>query len=186
MAKEDPTVDDLKDMARKIWLAGLGAYGKAFSEGREMFRKASAQSSDVFDDLVKRGEELEGEVDGKARAVMDDVKAQVSDLNLDERIAKMRTRIKREGKAAAKDMESRMEAVEEKIEELLRELKGGTKPKPAPKRTTTKTTTKKTPAKKAKAPAKKAPAKKTAAKTPAAKKTGTSKSSTKKTTTKKS
>ena len=179
--KEDPTVDDLKDMARKIWLAGLGAYGKAFSEGREMFRKASAQSSDVFDDLVKRGEELEGEVDGKARAVMDDVKAQVSDLNLDERIAKMRTRIKREGKAAAKDMESRMEAVEEKIEELLRELKGGSKAKAksAPKRTTTKTTTKKTPAKTAKAPAKKAAAKKSAAK-----KSSTSKSTTKTTSTK--
>ena len=158
-SKAEETQDELKRLARKIWLAGIGAYGKAFTEGREILKTASERGSEVFEDLVRKGEELEGDVDSKAREVMDDVRAQVSeatkDLNLDDRIARMRARIKREGRSAARDMETRMDDLEAKLAELLDALDGGEK-KPEPTRAKAKTTTQRTTRK---APVKKAPAK---------------------------
>ena len=180
--KVEEAQDEMKRLARKIWLAGIGAYGKAFTEGREILKTASERGSEVFEDLVKKGEELEGDVDSKAREVMDDVRAQVSeatkDLNLDDRISKMRARIKREGRSAARDMETRMDDLEAKLGELLDALDGG-KSKPEPTRAKAKTTTKKTPAKKsssaktaktATGASKKPAPKKPAPKKPAAKK----------------
>jgi predicted flap endonuclease-1-like 5' DNA nuclease/polyhydroxyalkanoate synthesis regulator phasin len=50
------------DMAHKIWLAGVGAYGKAYDAAADGVGKVSGQGSVLFDDLVKRGEEIEGDV----------------------------------------------------------------------------------------------------------------------------
>ncbi|PHS28698.1 MAG: hypothetical protein COA84_00450 [Robiginitomaculum sp.] len=51
-----------KDVAHKIWLAGVGAYGRAYTEARDGALKLNAGTSEVFEDLVKRGEVIEGEV----------------------------------------------------------------------------------------------------------------------------
>jgi len=51
-----------KDVAHKIWLAGVGAYGRAYTEARDGALKLNAGTSEVFEDLVKRGEAIEGEV----------------------------------------------------------------------------------------------------------------------------
>jgi poly(hydroxyalkanoate) granule-associated protein len=51
-----------KDVAHKIWLAGIGAYGRAYTEARNGALKLNAGSLEVFDDLVKRGEAIEGDV----------------------------------------------------------------------------------------------------------------------------
>ncbi len=50
------------DVAHKIWLAGVGAYGKAYDVAADGVGKVSGQSEVLFDDLVKRGEEIEGDV----------------------------------------------------------------------------------------------------------------------------
>lgn len=50
------------DVAHKIWLAGVGAYGKAYDVAADGVGKVSGQSGVLFDDLVKRGEEIEGDV----------------------------------------------------------------------------------------------------------------------------
>ncbi|MEM8616978.1 MAG: phasin family protein [Pseudomonadota bacterium] len=47
------------DMAHKIWLAGVGAYGKAYDVALDGAGKVTVQTSDVFDELVKRGETIE-------------------------------------------------------------------------------------------------------------------------------
>ncbi len=51
-----------KDVAHKIWLAGIGAYGRAFTEARDGALKVNAGTNEFFDDLVKRGEVIEGDV----------------------------------------------------------------------------------------------------------------------------
>jgi poly(hydroxyalkanoate) granule-associated protein len=51
-----------KDVAHKIWLAGVGAYGRAYTEARDGAVKLNAGTSEFFDDLVKRGEAIEGDV----------------------------------------------------------------------------------------------------------------------------
>jgi predicted flap endonuclease-1-like 5' DNA nuclease len=50
------------DMAHKIWLAGVGAYGKAYDSALAGANVLNTQSADVFEDLVKRGAEIENDV----------------------------------------------------------------------------------------------------------------------------
>ena len=50
------------DVAHKIWLAGVGAYGKAYDVASEGVGKVSGQGEVLFEDLVARGEELESDV----------------------------------------------------------------------------------------------------------------------------
>lgn len=50
------------DVAHKIWLAGVGAYGKAYDVAAEGVGKVSGQGEVLFEDLVARGEEIESDV----------------------------------------------------------------------------------------------------------------------------
>ncbi|KDA02007.1 MAG: phasin family protein [Hyphomonas oceanitis] len=50
------------DMAHKIWLAGVGAYGKAYDSALAGANVLNTQSAEVFEDLVKRGTEIESDV----------------------------------------------------------------------------------------------------------------------------
>ncbi|MBU3921214.1 phasin family protein [Hyphomonas sp.] len=58
------------EMAYKIWLAGVGAYGKAYDTAMAGANVLNKQSADVFDDLVKRGAEIEHDV--RARLAADE------------------------------------------------------------------------------------------------------------------
>lgn len=79
------------DTARKIWLAGIGAYGRAFSEAQEKVAKLTGESQRVFDDLVARGEAIEKKVEAEGRKVA----AQVGPGGalIDDRIKRLRERI---------------------------------------------------------------------------------------------
>ena len=58
------------EMAHKIWLAGVGAYGKAYDTALANAATFNKQSTELFDELVKRGETIEADV--KARFVADE------------------------------------------------------------------------------------------------------------------
>ena len=63
--KKTPKVIDAaqaEDVARKIWLAGVGAYGRMFAEAQDRVGKAAGSANDLFDQLVARGEVLEDAV----------------------------------------------------------------------------------------------------------------------------
>lgn len=51
-----------RDVAQKIWLAGLGAYGKAYTEAAQNALKLNETTTELFEDLVKRGTEIDGEM----------------------------------------------------------------------------------------------------------------------------
>ena len=63
MIKEKAAVAE--EMARKVWLAGLGAYGKGFEEAKARMETLNADSNKLFADLVVKGEKLEAEGKGK-------------------------------------------------------------------------------------------------------------------------
>lgn len=157
-----------KDTVRKIWLAGIGAYGRALSEAKGAVDSLTGKSSDVFDDLVQKGEMLEAvgkykaeELIGKGRAAVGDMKP---DLEIDERIAKMRARLSSKGDANVDQLAARVTVMEAKLDAILEKLDIGDAPnKPAAK----KAATKKSPAKK--------PAAKATAKTPSKKRAVTDK-----------
>lgn len=53
------TAAQAEDMARKIWLAGVGAYGRMFAEAGDRVGKAAGSANELFEQLVARGEALE-------------------------------------------------------------------------------------------------------------------------------
>jgi len=120
-------------MARKIWLAGIGAYGRAFSEAQESLAKVSEESSHVFNDLVAKGEEIEETVETRSRALAQRVKT--PGLSIDERIKQMRARLKigDDDGDRLDSLETRLAAIEHKLDILLAQTKQPPSKKPAKK-----------------------------------------------------
>ena len=116
------------DTARRIWLAGIGAYGRAFTEAQEALKDVTGEASDVFDNLVQKGEMIEIAVQSKRKDMMSKVGVSNFDMpdidmpNLDisERIEKMRSRLQgRQSGGDLSEIESRLERIEAKLDDLL-------------------------------------------------------------------
>jgi poly(hydroxyalkanoate) granule-associated protein len=56
------TAEQGVEIARKIWLAGVGAYGRVFQEAQGQFEKVSGAANEMFDELVAKGEAVEDQV----------------------------------------------------------------------------------------------------------------------------
>ncbi len=146
--KKDKSKRSTTDTARRIWLAGIGAYGRAFTEAQEAIKDMSGETSRVFDDLVQKGEFIELAVDSKRKDIMGKAgmpEFSMPDLHMDERIAKMRSRLMR-GEEVAEDIngiESRLAVIEGKLDLILEKLEPK-KAAPKKKPTTTRTTKTKT------------------------------------------
>ncbi|MCK9506015.1 MAG: phasin family protein, partial [Porticoccaceae bacterium] len=61
MTEIKKTTQKTEEMTRKIWLAGLGAYGQGLDNIQQGYEKMSDQARDFFEELVARGEKLEKE-----------------------------------------------------------------------------------------------------------------------------
>ena len=79
-----------EDMARKVGLAGLGAYGKGYEEGKGRFEALSTDSNKLFDELVVKGEKLETEGKGRVEEVKTKVAAKTE---IETRIETVRTKL---------------------------------------------------------------------------------------------
>jgi len=167
----DERVQEARDTARKIWLAGIGAYGRAFTEAQDALKGMSKDTSRVFDDLVQKGESLEATVQEKGKEFVERTRASTDEFSdtIDERINEMRARLTRGAQKAADpdDVEARLSAIEAKLDKIMKHLepKKTARRKPAARKSAAK---KKSTAKKM---TRKKPApKKSAVKKPAAKK----------------
>ncbi len=84
MTKSERTNNNFQtaeEAARKIWLAGLGAYGKSYEEIQSQYEKLNGETSHFFEELVSKGEKLEADTKKKlkentsvAKKSMDDVR----------------------------------------------------------------------------------------------------------------
>ncbi len=119
------------DTARKIWLAGIGAYGRAFTEAQEQVAKLTGESARVFDDLVAKGEEIERKVDEGRRKMT--ARMGPAGAGFEDRIKRMREKIGLIG-----EDDSALEARVTALEERVAKLEGGASPKPRAKRKTAK------------------------------------------------
>jgi polyhydroxyalkanoate synthesis regulator phasin len=72
-------VSEAEEFARKIWLAGLGAYGKSFDEAQGQYEKISVEASKMFDELVVKGSKIETEAKDKFQ-VKDKVESRVAEV----------------------------------------------------------------------------------------------------------
>ncbi len=159
---KNKVTDKASEIAKNIWLAGVGAYGKAVDEAQDRLEKAGVETPKLFRDLVKAGTALEEEAKDALQA------SQAARSSVEERISRVRDNFHLQRPARGEDLL----ALHEKIDRIANQLgelttalseQGVLKPsKPrgtAKRKTTTKkTTSRKTTAKKA-APKKKAGAK---------------------------
>ena len=63
-------INEAEEMARKIWLAGLGAYGKSVEEAQGRYEKLSEEANKMFDELVTKGETLEEDAKSKFKIAL--------------------------------------------------------------------------------------------------------------------
>lgn len=104
-------VNEAEDVARKIWLAGLGAYGKGFDEAQGRYEKLTADASKVFDELVEKGEKLEGETKSKLK----------EKTNLDQRVSEVRKKLgldSNDTDAKVEELSAKIDALTEAVAQL--------------------------------------------------------------------
>jgi len=98
-------------MTRKVYLAGLGAYGKSFENTQSRFESLKTESNKMLTDLVAKGEELETEGKNKFAEVQTKISTK-ADLN--NRVAVLRTKLG----LNKTDADQKIEALSAKIDSL--------------------------------------------------------------------
>ncbi len=89
--------DKMEDMAKQIWLAGLGAYSQSFEDLQSRVEEINEKGQKRFDTLVAKGAKVQAKVEKKAEARRDSVEDKIVSLkdrlssnyleNLSEKIA---------------------------------------------------------------------------------------------------
>ena len=159
--------DKASEIAKNIWLAGVGAYGKAVDEAQGRMEKAGVEPPKLFRDLVKAGAALEEEARGAIEA------GQAARSSVEERIQRARENFNLQRPARGEDLlalHEKIDRIEARLDMLMAALAEGGRAarKPAAKaktkakakakaksaktkptaRTTAKTAARKTPARK--------------------------------------
>ena len=131
MRQARETTSQMGDAARKIWLAGLGAFAKAQERGT----KFQAESARIFDALVREGEARQSFVRKVTGKKVAEAAAKASgtwdklEQVFEDRVARSLSSL---GVPTKKDIETLSKRVAE-LTEVVQELSGG-KAKPAPRR----------------------------------------------------
>lgn len=126
------------DIARKVWLAGIGAYGRAIDDAQEAYAKVGKETSKIFDDLVGKGAELEGKVSEAAMKYAPEI-AQKHRTNIEDRMERMKaalgmTEASVDQQEQIAGIEARLDAIDAKLDKLLAAVaapRSSAKPKPA-------------------------------------------------------
>ena len=115
------------EISRKIWLAGIGAYGRAIGDAQNVYAKMGKETSKAFDELVGRGEDLEAKVTSAAKQYApiisgDVVKSTVG--NISERLEKMKatlglTEVAAQQQDEISELSVRMDAIDAKLDSIL-------------------------------------------------------------------
>lgn len=120
-AKDINLTDKASDVAKSIWLAGLGAYGKAFDEAVNQYGKVSKETSKMFDDLVEVGRKLDSESHAKLTKAKSKTTATIED-----RINKVRGSVNLgalsiggSDSAKIEELNSKIDVLSEKLDALL-------------------------------------------------------------------
>jgi hypothetical protein len=160
--KKSNVSDKASEIAKNIWLAGVGAYGKAADEAHERIEKAGIETPKLFRDLVKAGTALEeGAREGLKSGKL------ASKSSVEERINKVRENFnfQRSGRDdEIAELRDKIDLISKKLDLLATALTDSGAIS-VPKKTTKAPVKKKAPAKKA-ARAKAAPRKPAARKKP--------------------
>lgn len=110
--EKNKMTDKASEIAKNIWLAGVGAYGRAVDEAHGRLEKAGVESPKLFRDLVKAGAALEDE----AREAMQ--AGQGARHSVEERISRVRDNFNLQRPVKGEDLL----ALHEKIDRLTNKV----------------------------------------------------------------
>ena len=119
MSDDKPKVSDkASEIAKNIWLAGLGAYGKAVDDAQDRLERVTRQPPRLFRDLVKKGEALEEEVRESLSNARD-----ASRESVEERIRRVRENFRFSAETHGEDLA----AIHDKLDALTKKVNALTK-----------------------------------------------------------
>jgi predicted nucleic acid-binding Zn-ribbon protein len=114
------TTDKASDVAKNIWLAGLGAYGKAYDDAVSRVEQAGKDVPKLFEDLVKKGAHIEADSPPAENPL------EKARTDIEERIAKMRENLGFGKVINASDdisqLTAKVDALTTKVDSLSKEL----------------------------------------------------------------
>jgi len=111
-SEKSKVADKASEIARNIWLAGVGAYGRAVDEAQDRMEKAGMETPKLFRELVKAGAALEDE----ARKGISSSRA--ARASVEDRIHRVRESFQLQLPARGEDLL----ALHEKIDRLTRKV----------------------------------------------------------------
>lgn len=130
--------DGTESIARKIWLAGLGAYGKRIEDAQEQWSKTGDDTARRFQELVEKGQEIESQSSAvlkaglqRARGTLSEARERLRDsaegnvAPVGEMIARVRRRIGLDDKA----VQDRIDALTRQVHDLAQTVSRQTAPK---------------------------------------------------------
>lgn len=118
MADIKNAIDKTEELARKIWLAGLGAYGHGLNNLQEGYDKMNDQTRRFFDDLVEQGTKIEAE----AKSTIDKTGEKLKEKG--EKLKVQGEKLKEKGETLCKEgvnlnVSERVEEIREKVASKL-------------------------------------------------------------------
>ena len=111
-------VNQAEDLARKIWLAGIGAYGKGFDEAQGQYEKSNTEATNLFTELVDKGEKLEVEAKEKFQAEKESIKS-----NVESRVADVRNKLgldKSDSDEKIEELSAKIDALTEAVAKMVK------------------------------------------------------------------
>ena len=117
--EKSKVTDTAGEIAKNIWLAGVGAYGRAVDEAQDRLEKAGMDTPKLFKDLVKAGAALEEE----AREAVEDSRSARN--SVEERINKVRENFHMQRPARIEDLadlHAKVDLVSRKLDVLANAL----------------------------------------------------------------
>jgi poly(hydroxyalkanoate) granule-associated protein len=100
------------EIARKIWLAGVGTYGRVYQEAAGRVEKVTGAANEMFDQLVEKGEQVEDLV--KASIAKNETAGKVTEY-----VEKTTAQVKEASESRINELEERYETVRKTVMEKV-------------------------------------------------------------------
>lgn len=115
--------DEVQNVARQFWLAGLGAVGKSVEEVQERFNKANEELKSRYSQINDERQKLVTELVNRGEKVQDEAETRLKEsrANIEEQIEVAKNRLT--GLVSAVDIPARLQDVSDKLESLSKDLK---------------------------------------------------------------
>jgi len=125
------SAEQAESLARRIWLAGLGAYGTSMEDAQGQLGRAGEEASRLFQELVEKGQRIEEQSRATLRNRLDEARHRISERaqnntrSVEEMIQRVREKIGIDAAVAAP-----LDALTQRVEGIARRL-GAASARPA-------------------------------------------------------